>query len=89
MTVEQDAYNFTNALSRGSSPTIYAWDGSADLPLPRACRYIRAEGAGNVVYKDANGDTKTAAFKAGETRALIVTAFVDSGTTATGVEAMV
>jgi hypothetical protein len=82
-----DLGRHTQVTSLGTSPTIYNYAG-VDLTFPTPVRFIRATGAGNITFIDANGDSKTGAWAASETRAIAASAIVAATTTATGIEGM-
>lgn len=85
-----DIGNFTTATSLGSSPTTYPWvTATGNYTFPRPVRFIRSEDGGTVKYTDAFGNTATAKFKAGETRALVAQGIVLTGTTSTDLEGVV
>jgi hypothetical protein len=87
---EVAAYNSPGSV--GVSPDVIALDAlksdTVDLVVP--VRSIRANVAGAVAVKTAGsaGVTRTLNFLAGETRDVICTRIMSTGTTATGLEGM-
>jgi hypothetical protein len=82
-----DVALYTEPTNLGTSPTVYPWT-TGDYTFPFPVRFIRANTAGDVQFKDASNATKVAKFLAGETRAIAAIGIVAAGTTVTQLEGM-
>jgi hypothetical protein len=80
--------DFSNEQPTLSDPAddVFAVTPNDDADLERPTRAIRCAGAGNVSFINRYNRTCTAAFLAGEERALRAVRIRSTGTTATGIE---
>lgn len=87
----QDVLGMSPFSASPSSPDVQPYATPADdlQVLPWTTRRIRAAGAGNIALIPLGRSTSVVcAFLAGETRVIMATAILKTGTTATGIEIM-